>query len=164
MEGSVKFIFKTLVKVPAIIIVCYIFFNIFSFVLSYFKLVSASYTIMQVGMENNYIPSRQEQSIKNYLSTLNTGVLSNVRIAGERTYNVRRQYGEELEVGVSARIKFIWPLMHHEQFEASSDPDQAFGKMLSRSELAAKRNDKEVKQNIVITYKISGLQYYPDLD
>jgi len=164
MNDSVKFIFKTLIKVPVIIMVSFIIFNIFSWTISYFKLVGASYTIMQVGMENNYIPPTEEAAINRYLGTLRSGVLSNVQIAGESTYRTRRQYGDELTVGVSADIKFIWPLMHYEQFNSSSNPDEAFGSELTASEIQQKRRDKEHEEDIVITYTVPGLQYYPDLD
>ena len=164
MNDSVKFIFKTLIKVPVIIMVSFIIFNIFSWTISYFKLVGASYTIMQVGMENNYIPPTEEAAINRYLGTLRSGVLSNVQIAGESTYRTRRQYGDELTVGVSADIKFIWPLMHYEQFNSSSNPDEAFGSELTASEIQQKRSDKEQEEDIVITYTVPGLQYYPDLD
>lgn len=164
MGDSVKFIFKTLIKVPVIIMISFIVFNIFSWAISYFKLVGASYTIMQVGMENNFIPSAEESTINNYLSTLNSGVLTNVRIAGEPTYRTKRQYGDELTVGVSADIKFIWPLMHNEQYNTSSDPDKTFGTALTSSEIEQARRNKEQSQNIEIIYTIPGLQYYPDLD
>lgn len=164
MGDSVKFIFKTLIKVPVIVMVSFIIFNIFSWTISYFKLVGASYTIMQVGMENNFIPAKDEVIINNYLDTLNTGVLTNVQIAGESSYRTKRQYGDELTVGVSADIKFIWPLMHKEQYNRSTDTDYAFGRALTDSEIENARRNKEQSQDIVITYTIPGLQYYTDLD
>lgn len=163
MNDTVKFIFKTLIKVPIIIFVAFFAFNIFSWVISYFKLVSASYTVMQVGLENNFIPAKEQESINKYLDTLNNAVMTNVRIDGESSYGVKRQYGKPLTVGVSAQFKFVWPLQHYEQYEKSSNPEEAFGKELSMSEIANKRKNKETKQNMQIVYTIPGLRYYPDL-
>lgn len=72
MEGGVKFIFKTLIKIPCIIVVCYFFFNLFSFSLTYFKMMGASYAIMQVSMENNYLPDAELKSLNNYVQQFNS--------------------------------------------------------------------------------------------
>ena len=164
MADSVKFIFKTLVKVPVIIMVSFLIFNVFSWTISYFKLVGASFTVMQVGMENNYIPAEEEAAINSYLSSLETGVMGNVRITGEPTYRYKRQYGDELTIGVRADLQFIWPLMHHEQFKESNNPDETFGNMLTSLEMQQARRDNESTGGISITYKVPGLQYYSDLD
>lgn len=164
MTDSVKFIFKTLIKVPVTIAVSFLIFNIFSWTVSYFKLVGASYTVMQVGMENNYIPANEEALINNYLKSLESEVLTNVKIAGESTYDKKRQYGKDLTVGVSAKLKFIWPLMHNEQFAASTSTESNFGSIKTDSELISALKDKEAEDNLSITYTVPGLQYYPDLD
>ena len=78
MGDSVKFIFKTLIKVPVIVMVSFIIFNIFSWTISYFKLVGASYTIMQVGMENNFIPAKDEVIINNF-GVIRSGATTNVK-------------------------------------------------------------------------------------
>jgi hypothetical protein len=164
MSDSVKFIFKTLIKVPVTIAIAFLVFNIFSWTISYFKLNSASYIVMQVGLENNYIPPNEELMINSYLKSLESDILTDVRIGGESTYNRKRQYGEKLTVGVSANLRFIWPLMHNEQYAASNSPDKYFGDAKSKSELSQDLKSKESEGNINIIYTIPGMQHYSDID
>lgn len=56
MSDEVKFIFKTLLKVPVIILVSFMVLNIFAFFFIYFKVLGLSYVIMQTAVENNYLP------------------------------------------------------------------------------------------------------------
>lgn len=70
-SDGVKFIFKTLIKVPIIICIWYFVFNIFAFMFIYFKTLGVSYTVMQTAVENNYISEAEVDSIQDYLDTLN---------------------------------------------------------------------------------------------
>lgn len=71
MEDGVKFIFKTLLKVPIIITVCYIIMNFFFFAFIYFKCLGISYVVMQTAVENNYIPNVELRMLCQYMNTLN---------------------------------------------------------------------------------------------
>lgn len=72
MEDGVKFIFKTLIKIPCFIVIAYIIFNLFCFSITYFKMMGASYAIMQVSMENNYIPETELKSLNGYVQQFNS--------------------------------------------------------------------------------------------
>lgn len=63
MNDEVKFIFKTLIKVPVIIIISYLVFNIVMFINFYFRGLGTSYLIMQEVAINNYIPATDRVSI-----------------------------------------------------------------------------------------------------
>lgn len=63
MNDEVKFIFKTLIKVPVIIIISYLVFNIVMFINFYFRGLGTSYLIMQEVAINNYIPATDRGSI-----------------------------------------------------------------------------------------------------
>ena len=67
MADSVKFIFKTLIKVPIIIFVAFFILNILSFFLIYFKMLGLSYVVMQTAVENNFIPTQERNTICQYL-------------------------------------------------------------------------------------------------
>ena len=67
MADGVKFIFKTLIKVPCIIMVCYFVLNIFMFMYYYFKMLGISYEAMQVVVENNYIPPQEFELLNKYI-------------------------------------------------------------------------------------------------
>lgn len=77
-ENSVASIFKTLVKVPIVIVVSYLILNIFAFALSYFRILGASYSLQQIIMENNYLPEQEAQSFQKYLKSLETDFLTNI--------------------------------------------------------------------------------------
>lgn len=169
MSDGVKMIFKTLIKVPCIILVYYIIFNIFSFSLTYFKLLGISNVIMQVAVENNYIPDNELETLNGYLDSItNTGVVSDASIIVSD--NDKKQYGSPVTVGVSAHYKFILPLMPNQQLSDENgkfigEGNGSFSGFADDSTLAARRSSTEANagDNIVITYTVPGLQYYPDL-
>lgn len=66
MTDGVKFIFKTLLKVPVIIFVSFFVFNILVFFLIYFKMLGFSYIVMQTAVENNYLPNSELESLLAY--------------------------------------------------------------------------------------------------
>lgn len=80
MNDTVKFIFKTLTKVPIIIFTCFFIFNIFAFFFIYFRMLGISYVVMQTAVENNFIPQTEFDTIEDYLS--NVANITNVDSAG----------------------------------------------------------------------------------
>ena len=71
MEDGVKYIFKVLLKVPIIIVVCYLVMNIFFFFFIYFKCLGISYVVMQTAVENNYLPQRELKALCQYVDSIN---------------------------------------------------------------------------------------------
>ena len=74
MEGGVKFIFKTLFKVPIYIYAAFLVFNIFAFCFIYFKMLGFSYLVQQTAVENNYIPAEQLKSFAEYLTEFDNSI------------------------------------------------------------------------------------------
>lgn len=171
MSDSVKFIFKTLIKVPCMIIVSFMIFNAFAFGLTYFKILGFSYVLMQTAIENNYIPASEKGTLDNYLQSIaNTGVVDNAKIVIPD--NTRQQYGKPITVGVTAHYRFIWPLTPKDQlndtssgFEGYGSNTSAFSGYADDATLEQRRQDIEnnTQNNITITYTVPGLKYYPDL-
>lgn len=173
MSDSVKFIFKTLLRVPILIIISYIIFNIFAFGLSYFKMLGLSYVVMQTAVENNYIPSDERATLERYMQEeLQTEILQNVSFTPDSdiTEDSRKQYGDTVTVGVQAHYKFVWPLQPKEQFEGNAgvagfDGEGGASGSKSEAELEASREAYDSEDNnIVIEYKVPGLKYYPDME
>ncbi len=69
MSDEVKFIFKTLLKVPIIIVVSFLILNLFAFFFVYFKVLGLSYVVMQTAVENNYLPKTEVNTLCNYAYT-----------------------------------------------------------------------------------------------
>ena len=163
MSDSVKMVFKTLIKIPIIIMISYLIANILFFSISYFKILGVSYIVMQTAIKNNFIPATEQQTLETYMNSLETGVLENVTIRGT-DFTQRRQYGESITVGVEAHFNFILPLMPTEYNGrvsglngTASGPDSA----LADARAAA---EAQKEPNIVIEYTIPGMKYYPDLN
>lgn len=168
MSDSVKGIFKTLIKIPVIIIICYAVFNAFAFGITYFKMLGLSYVAMQTAMENNFIPARERATIEDWMQNeIETGIVQNVSFTSGTTFN-KQQYGEEVTVGVQAYYRVIWPLMPTETINGTYNGvgGNTFGGNKTSAELQATRDALEAqrKSNIVIEYKVPGLKYYSDLD
>lgn len=183
MQDGVKFIFRTLLKVPIIILVSYAVFNVFAFSLSYFKMLGISYVAMQTAVENNYIPEQEWSTIQGYLNnTVSTYMLEQPTLrcktaSGEnyRTYisENRVQYGGEVEVEVAAHYRFVWPLQPKEQttarryanVNAVAGVNGTGSRFLTASQLENARMEYEENptNNIVIKYTVPGLKYYPDM-
>ena len=176
MEDTVKFIFKTLIKVPVIITVTYFLINVFGFAASYFKIQGLAYSAMQVGLVNNYIPTNEYDSLHSYMDSMESYVLSDIDFTdntqtatgtGSGNREGKVQYGNEITVGIKANYKWIMPLTVPEQTAdgngvAGTTDRTAVWK--SDSELQAALDDAEHDNNIEISYTIPGLQYYPDLN
>ena len=181
MASSVKSIFKTLLKVPWIIFITYLIFNIFAFGLTYFKLLGFSYVVMQTAVENNYIPPEELDSLNRYLENItDTGVIGDASLVlkDENDSNIRpatekRQYGMPVTVGVQAQYRFIWPLTPKEQLKSKGDSFIGYGSNTGNfsgyagdAVLEARREEiaDNKDNNINITYTVIGLKYYPDLN
>jgi hypothetical protein len=192
MSDSVAFIFKTLIKVPVIIFVSFFILNIFAFSFIYFKLLGISYVVMQTAVENNYLPASEAATLCNYVDTLNTAEMvenaavvvyydsstgqvgtmnsSNTTTAvwGNADARKRRQYGREVTVGVTADYVFVWPI----DYRHTTTNDTGVAGM-DDSVNTTFRSDAELQQiretettsrnNILITYTVPGLKYYPDM-
>lgn len=183
MSDGVKFIFKTLLKVPIIIVVSFFIFNMFAFGLTYFKMLGMSYVVMTVAVENNYLPETELNTLNNYLNGIThgadgslIGIIDNAHIItkGSDGYDdatIRRQYGQPVTVGVTCHYRFIWPLTPKEQLQNEDDKfngynGSGFSGFASTSELEDRRQaiENNSKNNIKITYTVPGLKYYPDMD
>lgn len=185
MEDGIKYIFKTLLKVPIIIVVAYFIFNIFAFCFIYFKMLGASYIVMQTAVENNYLPATELATLHNYINQFNNiemvsnaalivgddgtnlvvydGVTTDPTVPeGLTTSDARRktQYGHNVTVGVTCRFLPVWPLQHGrvDGFNpGSGDGTDYIGDPTTDMVVDIEAN------NITITYNVPGLKYYPDL-
>lgn len=179
MQDDVKFIFKSLIKVPVIIFEVYFVFNIFCLMFIFFKTLGYSYVVMQTVVENNYVPAQEVQSLDNQLRELrkiqfvggdeNNCALAHIVVDGEPVYpgntagngkNTRTQYGSVKSCGVYVNYKIQWPLRPDQQ----SSNGQAVGGLQGGAGEYTKFGPSETGVPITITYKVPGLQYYPDLN
>lgn len=169
MSDDVKFIFKTLIKVPVIIFECYLVFNVFCFMFIFFKTLGIQYVVMQTVVENNYIPDQDMVQLEEYLGELqniqfvadkdNDGNRTEIIVSGD---NLRTQYGNVKECGVRVCYAFQWPLRPDQQQNNGVavdgfDPGSA-------GDYTNTGHTNPVILPIKITYKVPGLQYYPDLN
>ena len=177
MSDDVKFIFKTLIKVPIIIFELYLVFNLFCFMFIYFKTLGIQYVAMQTVVENNYIPTDEMDELNEYLDDLEAitfvlpqdqkGNKTEIIVRDDETgeINQRTQYGQTKEVGVRVVYEFQLPLMPHEQKASGVAVDGLNGAGSSGDWDTSKQgHTKGIAIPIKITYKVPGLQYYPDLD
>lgn len=178
MSDSVKFIFKTLFKVPCYILVAYALLNAFAFTYTYFRALGFSYVVMQTAVENNYLPAQELGQLNAYLATLdNAMMVENAHlvlneptdsdyVAGIPVATTRRQYGAPVRVGVSLDYVFMWPLMPVEQTvdqQGVAGFDGTTSGMADGYTLQQRREAKNTRNNITISYTVPGLKYYPDL-
>lgn len=183
MSDGVKFIFKTLIKVPFIICVSFFIFNIFAFTVSYFRIVGASNTLQQAIMDNNYLVDSDRTTFENYTKLLKTNCLDNIQIIVDtdgndynpkhyQEHNDRKQYGHVITCGITARFKPIIPLIYTDTLEAGKvkgygtmESAGVSGGTKSSADLEDLRKDKNEKAegNITVVTKVVGMQYYSDL-
>lgn len=182
MSDGVKFIFKTLIKVPFIICVSFFIFNIFAFTVSYFRIVGASNTLQQAIMDNNYLVPSDKDTFDTYVNNLSTSCLTDIQlivdtdgneyIPGNYQWkNEREQYGNVITCGITARFKPIIPLIYTETLEDGkvkgygSTETGASGGTKTGAELERLRKEKNEKAegNITVVTKVVGMQYYSDL-
>lgn len=181
MSDGVKFIFKTLIKVPFIICVSFFIFNIFAFTVSYFRIVGASNTLQQAIMDNNYLVDSDYDTFKGYTEMLKTKCLDNIQIIVDTDgndypdnyhwKNKREQYGNVITCGITARFKPIIPLIYTDTLEdgkvkgyGSTETGASGGtKTGAELERLRKEKNKDAEGNITVVTKVVGMQYYSDL-
>ena len=174
MSDEVKFIFKTLLKVPILITIAYLVLNVVMFSLFYFRVLGYSYVVMETVAENNYIPQKDLDVLSEALDKLESpdadsaGAISNLGIfvdtSGTRQFpkgnvnytvgsnrlvtssvNNRVQYGRKITTGIVYTYNYILPLVKN-------------GNALQYTGTTGTLN------KVPFEYKVPGLKYYPDLD
>lgn len=182
MSDGVKFIFKTLIKVPFIIFVSFFIFNIFAFTVSYFRIVGASNTLQQAIMDNNYLVDSDRTTFNTYIENLRTNCLTDIQLIVDtdgndydpehyQEHNKRKQYGHVITCGITARFKPIIPLIYTETLEDGkvrgygSTYTGASGGTKTDAQLqeAREKKNKDAEGNITVVTKVVGMQYYSDL-
>ena len=167
MDGEVKVVFKSLVKVPCIILIAYIIFNIFAFVVSYFRLVSLSYVAQQVVTQNNYIPGDEQTQLEEYIdNNVLSSLLVNVKVAvdsrplGDISGNGSRiessnkvQYGQDLYLKIHANFNILNPVVPFTEAEG-----------LDGTQGTRYAPPQRLNIPINLEYKLPALKYYADLD
>ena len=180
MSDGVKFIFKTLIKVPFIICVSFFIFNIFAFTVSYFRIVGASNTLQQAIMDNNYLVKADKDTFDTYIKNLSTPCLTDIQLIVDTDgndypdnyhwKNEREQYGNVITCGITAKFKPIIPLIYTETLEDGkvrgygSTYTGASGGTKTDAQLQEAREKKNEKAegNITVVTKVVGMQYYSD--
>lgn len=177
MTDSLRFIFKTLIKIPFIIMVTYFIANIFFFSLFYFKFTGISYSVMNTGMENNYIPPSELATLKDTVEKIDTDseLIQEAKVIGP---NQRSQYGTPITVGVEYKYRWLTPLMPQDTGQRPADLNSGSSIVddstasegnVNMSQAEAQRridelSNRSLNSPIQIIYKVPGLQYYPDLN
>ncbi|MBR1454027.1 MAG: hypothetical protein IJ593_05230 [Lachnospiraceae bacterium] len=155
MREQVEFIFKTLIKVPIIILVSYLVFNLFAFGISYFKVLGYSYIVSQTIVENNFLPDAEGIILANYADSLETNMLANVSIVDDgnaiegSSILTKSQYGVAKKFKVQAQYVWIFPLVNTNVETGNG----AYGLEYSENPNC----------NIHFEFTVPGLKYYPDL-
>ena len=175
-----KFIFKTLIKVPIIIVISYLIFNLFAFTVSYFRLLGLSYVVMQTAIENNYVPNSEQTILNNYGNSLETAVLNNICIGCDTqgsnqgdnvrgsnassltNTNKRVQYGRQIVITVSGRYNFMMPGLNYNVAGYSGVTNPGLVSQGGAEGLVKDAGGND-NNNIVIQYTVPALTYYPDL-
>lgn len=174
MSDSVKFIFKTLIKVPCIIAVVYLIFNIFGFTYTYIRVLGISQLVQQVAVENNFIPSTERAYLENYLNAIDSStpyIDSLVLTDINGNAFTRKQYGGTVTIGVKCNYQIVIPLMPKDQLANTNDSftgmdGSGTGQYADSAVIEQRRNSSAFmpKINIEFNYTVPGLKYYPDLD
>lgn len=172
MQDDVKFIFKSLIKVPVIIFEVYFVFNIFCLMFIFFKTLGYSYVVMQTVVENNYVPAQEMQSL-DQVALKELRDISFVKSATvvvtepgadpkdvSDSYNERTQYGSVKRCGVQVTYEIQWPLRPDQQTDNGVAVDGLQGGGGNYTHFGP----INMGVPITITYKVPGLQYYPDLN
>lgn len=171
MQDDVKFIFKSLIKVPVIIFEVYFVFNIFCLMFIFFKTLGYSYVVMQTVVENNYVPAQELNSLNTQLEELrNIRFVDNATVvvteagsdAVDTSYNERTQYGSVKRCGVQVAYEIQWPLRPDQQSSNGQAVNGLQGGGGNYTNVGHTYSAPAIP--ITITYKVPGLQYYPDLN
>ena len=183
MSEALRFIFKTLIKIPFIIMFTYFIANIFFFSLFYFKFTGISYSVMNVAMENNYIPPSEFAILNDTIRKIDedSELIEGAHIVPDKpntNANDRVQYGTAITVGVEYRYRWLTPLMPQDTGQTPADLNSGSSIVddstasegnINMSQAEAQRRIDELSRRslnspIRIVYKVPGLQYYPDLN
>ena len=176
MDSLISTVAGIFLKTFVWIMVIFGFFNLLGFSLAYYKMVSLGYVVQQTAIENNYIPSNDKVSIENYMATLETPTLRDIRFTDDSAINEgdRKQYGNIVKVGVEGDFYVSLPLMWNEQFEGNE------GVQSLKDSVSNLKSDAEIEReltNRIVTnegtggiripikmeYEVPGLKYYADL-
>lgn len=172
MSDTVKFVFKTLIKVPVYIMISFLIFNVLVFGYSVLRLYGAYYLAVSTAVENNYIPPSEQTQLETYFSDMESDMLSNIRLTSS-TYtgdSSRVQYGSDVTVGVEAEFNMIMPLQPKEYNGGDVQGLNATGTpatVLTEDQIKQKLEEKNNNGNgFTITFEtvVPGLRYYADLD
>lgn len=183
MSDALRFIFKTFIKIPFIIMISYFLVNLFLFSLYYFKFTGISYSVMNTAMENNYIPKNEYGIIKSTIEKIDNDsvLISDAKIIPDNPLadkNNRVQYGTKVRVGVEYKYRWLTLLMPWDTGQTPSDirggtsiiddSTASEGNLSSITAEEARRridalSDRSLNSPISIVYEVPGLQYYPDL-
>ena len=167
MSSGVRFIFRTLIKVPVIILISYLIFNIFAFMFTRTRIQGLTDIAVQTVAENNFLPQQEQDTLLNYAASFEYagGLVSNVTIGCDTNKdndgnsgvctdvtkpnndNIKVQYGTPITVTISARYNWIFPFI-----------DTKNGSKADEVKYSENNNN-----NITITRTVPGLKYYPDL-
>jgi len=123
MEDGVKYIFKTLLRVPIIIYVSFAILNAFAFCFAYFKMLGVSYVLQQAVVENNYLDENNFKSIKTYIESVDNKsafivdahmIIDDSNTRAPETYSEvgslnKVQYGKEATIGIAYQFNLVWP-------------------------------------------------------
>lgn len=193
MDDGIKYVFKTLVKIPIIVIVCYFFLNLFTFASAYLRMQGASNTIQRVVMDYNYLTQNDIETLEEYLAGIDerSSYLNNVQLIintdnafqqdNPDSYRVnnRQQYGVSVACGVTAKYTPVLPLIttygdmlesgEVEGYGNGSATDESSGGGFKDFEAIQAESDRrlaEVTENNNMTFvnTVIGMQYYSDLD
>lgn len=136
--------FTTIIRIPIILFILYFVFNVFAFVLTYFRFLGTYNTVTQVVVNNGYIPATEFAILEDYMAGYDTDFVDNIEIVtrdnsgnikqlispngttrfmgtddylnNRTTILQRSQYGQRVSVGIKFRYTFVLPLMTHETY------------------------------------------------
>lgn len=159
MSSGVRFIIKTLIKVPIIIIVTYFFLNLALFITFYFRMLSFSYVIANQVSQANYLTQYQYDSLSATLQKMDDG---STYIDGTKLFvdcdgsgnNVKVQAGKSLKITVAYQIHIVLP------FYQASDS----GTYKENNTDITEWTNTDVWNIINVTNTVPALKYYPDLE
>ena len=147
MADDVKFVFKTLIKVPLTVIIAYMVMNIILFANFYFKYLGYSYIVMQTVYENNYLPTAEQNTL---LATAND-TLNNSDLIYRTYICVDTNSGtsdDEFKRQMGVNDKLV--------IDNNHTNNQSKGNVLDWTRRAT-------YIPITFNYNVTGLKYYGDL-
>ena len=110
MSDGVKFIFKTLFKVPIIILAAYLLMNVLGVVTTYFKVQGVQYGLENILVENNYISTTDLEKLMPQLWALGysrdtaTGTWEKIAYVDEIGFIVMDDAGGEHRVPLDSPV------------------------------------------------------------